>query len=320
MPDAPSPEPAARRTQLVTRPLLVRCVSIVGASASYYLLLSVVPLYALESGGRGDAAGLTTGALMFATVAGVLLTPRLAARFGNRVTLAAGLFLLGAPALLLPLSGHLAWIVALCLVRGIGFAFTLVAGSALTVPLLPPQRRGEGLALLGVVAGVPMLAALPLGVWLAARVGYGPVAVAAGALALAAIATVPALPHQEPAGDRRVGLVTGFRTGQLVRPTAVFGACALATGIVVTFLPLAVPAGATSLVAVALFVQPAASTAARWAAGRHGDRNGPARLVVPGLALSAVGTLLLALTHSPVAVVAGVACSASASASRRTPR
>ncbi|MER7173842.1 MFS transporter, partial [Streptomyces mesophilus] len=166
-------EPTAWRPRLVTRPLLIRCVSVIGASASYYLLLSVVPLYAQASGGSGDTAGLTTGALMFATVAGVLLSPVLTARFGNRPTLAAGLFLLGAPALLLPASGQIGWIVALCLVRGLGFALTLVAGSALTVPLIPPERRGEGLALLGVVAGVPMLAALPLGVWLAARTRGG---------------------------------------------------------------------------------------------------------------------------------------------------
>ena len=58
---------------------------------------------------------------------------------------------------------------------------------------------------------------------------------------------------------------------------------------------------------MALFVQSAASTAARWVAGRHGDRHGPASLVLPGLVVSAAGTLLTSLTHSPVAVVVGVA-------------
>ncbi len=300
-------QPAAGRTQLVTRALLVRFVSIIGASASYYLLLSVVPLYAEGARSGGGAAGLATGGLMFATVAGVLLSPRLVARFGNRVTLAAGLFLLGAPALLLTVSGHIAWIVAICLLRGLGFAVTLVAGSALTVSLLPPERRGEGLALVGIVSGVPALVALPLGVWWAAEVGYGPVSAVGGLVALAAILSVPSLPRQEAVEGKRIGLAAGFRTGQLVRPTVVFAATALACGIVVTFLPLAVPAASSGLVAVALFVQPATMTVARWLAGRHGDRHGPARLVLPGLLLSALGTLMLAFTHSPVAVVAGVA-------------
>ncbi len=117
---------------------------------------------------------------MLATVIGELGTPRLVARFGYRLTLIVGLFLLGAPALVLTVSGDAAWIVTVCFVRGLGFALTIVAGGALTASLIPDQRRGEGLALVGVVSGVPSLIALPLGLWLARHVGYGPVAVAGG--------------------------------------------------------------------------------------------------------------------------------------------
>jgi predicted MFS family arabinose efflux permease len=274
----------------------------VGASASFFLLLSVVPRYATASG-----AGLATGALMLSTVLGELAAPRLVARYGYRVALIAGLTLLGAPALVLTASDGMAWIVTVCLVRGLGFALTLVAGGALTASLIPAERRGEGLALVGVVSGVPSLIALPLGVWLAAHAGYGPVAVAAGVAALAAILAVPGLPDREPTSGKPVGVLAGLRTGGLMRPGAVFATTALAAGIVVTFLPLAVPAAYGTVVAVALFVQPAASTAARWAAGRYGDRHGPARLLVPGLVLSAGGLSVTAVTGSPVAVLAGVA-------------
>ncbi|PBC61059.1 MFS transporter [Streptomyces sp. Tue6028] len=293
------------RPRLVTRPLLLRFVSMVGASTGFFLLLSVVPRYATASG-----AGPATGALMLSTVLGELAAPRFVARYGHRFALVVGLVLLGAPALVLTLSHDLAWIVAVCLVRGLGFALTLVAGGALTASLIPAERRGEGLALVGVVSGVPSLIALPLGVWLATHVGYTPVAVAAGVAALASVASVPGLPgRQEPApgGEKPVGVVAGLRTGGLVRPAAVFAATAVATGIVVTFLPLAVPAALDGVVAVALFVQPAASTAARWVAGRHADRHGPARLVLPALVLSAVGMLVTAATGSAVAVLAGVA-------------
>ncbi|MGD1220298.1 MULTISPECIES: MFS transporter [Streptomyces] len=293
------------RPRLVTRPLLLRFVSMVGASTGFFLLLSVVPRYATASG-----AGPATGALMLSTVLGELAAPRFVARYGHRFALVVGLVLLGAPALVLTLSHDLAWIVAVCLVRGLGFALTLVAGGALTASLIPAERRGEGLALVGVVSGVPSLIALPLGVWLATHVGYTPVAVAAGVAALAAVASVPGLPGRQataPGGEKPVGMVAGLRTGGLVRPAAVFAVTAVATGIVVTFLPLAVPAALDGVVAVALFVQPAASTAARWAAGRHADRHGPARLVLPGLVLSAAGMLVTAATGSPAAVLAGVA-------------
>ncbi|MBN6545282.1 MFS transporter [Actinacidiphila bryophytorum] len=98
-----------------------------------------------------------------------------------------------------------------------------------------------------------------------------------------------------------------MRDGGLLRPAGVFTVTALGAGIVVTFLPLAVPAGASDVVAAALFVQPAAATATRWFAGRLGDRHGPGRLVLPGLLLSAAGLLLTAATGSTAAVLCGVA-------------
>jgi MFS family permease len=353
------------RPPLVTRPLLLRFVTVVGASASFFLLLSVVPLYATASGGD---AGLATGALMLATVCGELATPRLVARFGYRSALAAGLLLLGAPALFLTAWGGMGWIVAVCCLRGLGFALTVVAGGALTAALIPAERRGEGLALVGVVSGVPSLLALPLGVWLADRSGYLPVSLLAGLLALAVIPAVPGLPGREeqPAdegarpqrrragtalaravrtlreggrrvrrggsvergsagrrpgdhgaveggsvrsqsGERGASVGRGLRDGGLLRPAGVFTVTALGAGIVVTFLPLAVPADATGVVAAALFVQPAAATATRWFAGRLGDRHGPGRLVLPGLLLSAAGLLLTAATGSTAAVLCGVA-------------
>ncbi|MET8772781.1 MFS transporter [Streptomyces sp. NPDC004658] len=311
-PGAPTTAPAPR-PPLLSRALLLRFVSVVGSTVSFFLLLSAVPAHA----GR-DGAGLATGTLMLSTVLGELTGPRILGRFGSRGPLAAGLFLLGAPALALPLSDAPVWTAAVCLVRGLGFGLTMVAGGALTAALIPAGRRGEGLALVGLVGGVPSLLALPLGIWLAGHVGYAPVTTAAGLAALAVIPTVPALRAggetaasrgRESAGGGpavAVGVVGAVRTGGLRRPTVVFAATAVAAGILVTFLPLAVPR-ASGVATAALLVQSTASTAARWAAGRYGDRRGSARLVVPGLLVSAAGLSALAATSSPVAVLVGAA-------------
>ena len=72
----------------------------------------------------------------------------------------------------------------------------MVAGGAVTASLIPAERRGEGLALVGVVSGVPALAALPLGVWLAGHLGYGPVFVAGAIAALAVLPALPGLPDR----------------------------------------------------------------------------------------------------------------------------
>lgn len=292
----------------MTRPLLLRFVTVVGSSASFYLLLSVVPTYARSApGGGSDKAGLVTGVLMLSTVGGELIAPRLAARCGHRVLLGAGLLLLGAPALALTVSQSMRCIVAVCFVRGLGFAFTLVAGGALTASLIPPERRGEGVALIGVMAGVPALVGLPLGAWLAAHTGYTPVCMAAALTALVSIAAIPGLPSQEAVSGPPLGIFAGARSGTLGRPASVFMVTAVGAGIVVTFLPIAVAPRHSSVVAAALFVQPAAATTSRWFAGRRADRRGPAGLIVPGLAVSATGILVVALTGVPAAVVAGAA-------------
>ena len=308
------------RPPLITRPLLLRFGSVIGSSVSFYLPLSVVPLYAKSSG-----AGLATGALLLATVAAELGTPRLIARIGYRLSLTIGLALLGAPALALLASANLAIVVGVSVIRGVGFAITTVAGGALTAALIPAERRGEGLGLVGIVGGVPALLALPAGVWVSARWGYSPVFGATAAAALLALCSVPGIPGRRDAGGSdagrrdaerrdagssnagrgRNGVLAALRSPDLTRLAIVFATTTMAAGVVVTFLPLAVSAGSA---AIALFAQQAVATCARWAAGRIGDSYGQARLLCPGVVLSAAGMTCLSATHSTALIVAGAAC------------
>jgi predicted MFS family arabinose efflux permease len=301
------PSAAAQRAPLITRPLLFRFVSIFGAAASFYLPLSVVPMYAKASGSDASA-GLATGALLLATVAVELITPRLVSRTGYRLALAIGLFFLGVPALALLASSSLATILAVSVVRGAGFAVVTVAGGALTASMIPPERRGEGLALTGIVSGVPALVGLPLGVWVAGRWGAGPVFVATAAAALLALATVPGLPDYKAAGRQAAhGVLPMLRSPDLIRPAALFSASTMAAGVLVTFLPLATTGKSAATATIALFAQPAAATLARLGAGRAGDRYGHARLLRPGVLMSAVGMAALAATGRPVLVIGGAA-------------
>jgi predicted MFS family arabinose efflux permease len=297
--------------RLVTRPLLVRFVSTLGAAASFYLMLSTVPEYARAVGASAGTAGLATTALTLSSVAAYLVAPRLIARYGYRPVLAAGLAALGVPALLLAapagIGASVAVIMAVCAVRGLGFAVACVAGYALTVSLIPPERRGEGLGLVGVVSGVPSVTCLPLGVWLAAHVGYRPVFVAGGVTALAGLASVPWLPGSGRAAGPSTGILAALRAPALNRPALTFSAVTMAVGVVVTFLPLAVAGTATDVAALALLVQPATAIGGRWLAGRYGDRRGPAVLLAPGVLLAAAGMLMLSLTAVPAAVIAGAA-------------
>jgi predicted MFS family arabinose efflux permease len=298
-----SQPPCAVRPRLLS-PGLVRVFGCeFGALTSFYLLLSVVPLYAASRGVASNAAGLATGALMLSTVAAELATPRLVSRFGYRVVLAAALLLMGAPALALSGAASAAAIVAVCVVRGLGFGIVVVVGGALVATFVPPERRGEGLGIYGVVSGVPAVVALPLGLWLVGYVGYLPVFVAGAVAALAGLAVVPGLPGRAPGVQPQVGVLVAMRTPALLRPSIVFAATTVAAGVVVTFLPVATHHASTDLAAVALLAHAVAATGSRWWAGRYGDVHGSRRLLLPGLLASAGGVLALVLLAHPVAVV-----------------
>jgi predicted MFS family arabinose efflux permease len=193
--------------------------------------------------------------------------------------------------------------------RALGLAFVASFGASasfyLLLSMVPLYAASVGVG--GVVVGVPAVVALPLGVWLVGRVGY-PVVFVAGALtALAGLAAVRGLPGRRPEPEQPLGVLAGLRTPALLRPALAFSTTAMAAGVVVTFLPIAVGHSSGNLVAVALLVQPAASTLTRWLAGRFGDRHGAARLLAPAVVASAASILALVLLANPVAVVVGMA-------------
>jgi predicted MFS family arabinose efflux permease len=289
--------------RLLTGPVVRLFAADFAAMVSFYLLLSVVPLYAAERGIGTAGAGISTGVLMFTAVAAELATPALAARLGYRRLLIGGLVLLGAPALVLPAAASLLALMLVSVVRGIGFAIVVVTVGAIAATAIPAQRRGEGLGVLGVVAMLPAVVALPLGVWLAGAVGYAAVFAIGGGAALPAVLPVLFLPDGRSEDQSHSGLSTCLRRPELRRPLMMFAAAAVAGGVVVAFLPSAATAG----VAVpALLVQNLSATAARWLAGRRIDRHGSNGMLVPAVLICAVGMGTAAFTSTPLAVLTGM--------------
>jgi predicted MFS family arabinose efflux permease len=286
---------AVPRERLFHPGMLAVLVSAAGTSASLYLLLTVVPLYAANGPTGGAAAGLTSAALMLSSVAAELVTPALVARFSYRVVFGIGVVLLGAPALVLPLSSELALILLVSVLRGIGFGITVVVGAALAALLAPSGRRGESLGLYGVVSTIPAVVGLPVGVCLVGQVGSAPVFALGGVSSVAMVAILPWLPGRgqvDAVATRPVAATSGVRSA-MVRPALAFAATTVAGGIVVTFLPLAAAGVASDMVAPALLVQAASSTITRWWAGRAADRSGAGSLLLPGLMATAAGVAIL---------------------------
>jgi predicted MFS family arabinose efflux permease len=313
-PDTGSCEPSGR---IVSRPLAVVFLAEFCALTSFYLLLSVTPIYATAAGAGSTGAGLVTGVLLAGTVIAELASAVLMRRFAYRTLLVAGAVLLGVPALALHPGSPLGVIVAVSVVRGLGFGLSTVIAGALTAVLLPPERRGEGLGLYGIVATVPGVIALPSGVWLAGHLGGSVVVIMTAVVALVPLAAMPWLRGVDEARKTRTAtsnadtqqptkLLDGIRHGGQLRLALVFAATTVAAGVVVSFLPLA-DGISKNLAAAGLLAQSLTATVGRWWAGRYGDRHSHRRLLAPALLISSLAMAALIRPTSPIAVLASMA-------------
>lgn len=282
-------------TGVLDRSLVLLVAGTFFTMIGFYLLLSVVPLYTERSGGSSSDAGLATAAFMLSTVAVQIAMPAILRRFGYKPVLLAGQLLLGVPALVYALAGSVPSILLVTLARGAGFGAAIVVLSALAVELAPPGRRGAVLGVYGVALTLPTIFGGALGLWLVQSFGFG--------LAFIVGGISPLLGMVFAAGTRRVtpateeggggGFFSAMGRGELARIFVLFSSVTVASGVVITFLPLSAPASGVYSAAAALLVFGVAVTAGRLGAGWYGDRHGTSGLLLPGLASAALGMALL---------------------------
>ena len=161
------------------------------------------------------------------------------------------------------------------------------------------------------MAGVPAIAALPAGVWLAGHhraAAAAAMAAVAGLLPLVAIRWLPG--GRGPRRSARARRMPGSRSsGRMaaagLRLPLIFAAATVAAGVLDSFLPLA-KVSPSNLAPAALLVQALTATLARWQAGQRGDRYGHARLLIPALAVAALGMAAMVVLGSPVVILAGM--------------
>jgi MFS family permease len=323
-------------SRLLSVPLAVTFLAEFTSLTSFFLLLSVMPMLA-AAGAGSSGAGLMTGSLLLGTVTAEAAAALTIRRFGYRMVLTAGAVLLGVPALAMLTREPQSVMLSVSFVRGLGFGLCGVITGALTATLLPPDRRGEGLGLLGIVSGVPAVVALPAGVWLAGHhlaAAAAAIAAAIGVLPLAAIRWLPDgrdangrdangrdangrdANGRDAGGDEADGREAHVRqarpargsrriAGAALRLPLIFAAVTIAAGVLDSFLPLAkgIPSNLSS---AALLVQAIIATLSRWQAGKRGDRYGHARLLVPALAVAALGMAAMMVLGSPAAIFTGM--------------
>ncbi|MGC5173325.1 MFS transporter [Microbacterium sp. DT81.1] len=264
------------------------------ALTAFFLPLSVLPVQAQADGASFSVAAMTSASFLAGVVIGELGAAAVLDRLGARRAVVFGLLAMALPTALLTAIGAPAmW--ALCSVlRGLGFALVAVAAAAVVANGADRRRRGGTIGWYGVVAGIPAIAALPLGVLLTAQAGWATGLLVAAGAAACGIPFALLLPSDglPPAPRRGLRAVLVHRGAS--RQAAALALGAAASGALIAYAPVAVARTDPALAGALLLAASVSATIARLPSGILGDRIGPHRLIAPGLVVSAAGVALCA--------------------------
>ncbi|MFF3445514.1 MFS transporter [Streptomyces sp. NPDC002667] len=281
-----------------------------GGFASFNLLLSAMPAYAVRCGAGPSGAGSLTAVLMAATLAVQPFAPRLFDRLGRRLSLALSGALLALPCLALPAATTFTALTGLAILRGLGFGVFVVAGVTFTAELFPSGERGRAVGWYGAVVGVAGVLGAPAGIALARQEAYVlTFLLAAGGATLVMVGAL-GFPRgggtDRPAGPRTARTRGPRGTVKALRPMtgllAVEIASTTAYGAVFTFLPLTAPAAPGALLAAQV-----STVVFRLVGGWFIDRYGGRRVLVPAVLATVLGTAAGAASHQPALLLAGAA-------------
>ena len=257
----------------------------------FAVLMPVAPLWAVHGGADEGGTGLVNGVLLTLTVLTQFFVPGLLRRFGWGPVLAAGLVMLGAPAVGHMASDALPAILALSAVRGVGFGILTVTGSAAVAELSDPETRGKAVGAYGFAVAGPQVILLPFGPYVAETLSFPVVFTVAGLplLGVPAALALGRVLQEQPAheSDGEDGTATWRAAVTLLRPMILLLGVTIAGGAVLTFGPQMVRDPAVVIPALALMELVAA--VARWWIGGVADRFGAERFVAPFVLVTILG-------------------------------
>ena len=273
-----------------------------GFHLGHQFVLPVLPLLVKEIGGSVLFAGTVNAAYLFLAVLINLQMPTVLADRDRRPVFLVGLVLLAAATLVYPLTGTLAAVLLLTMVRGVGWGVATVAGNTTASEIVPASRRGEGLGYYGLAQTVALLAGTGTGLLLVEEFGFAVAFLAAGfsgaAAVVVAAAMRPVLPNRE-AAPPALGMRGAFRDPRLLLPALTFALLTTTYGGVVSFTALYLSETGLGNPAAFFFVSSIANVVARPLGGRLCDRVGAATLVAPALLLALLGIIILAFAPGP---------------------
>jgi len=178
------------------RDFVVLCGSTLALWSGFFLLLGVVPGYAVERLGCNESQlGLISSAMTITAMGARPWAGYAVDRWGRRWVHVGSLVVFAGALYGYGLVGGLATLLLLRVLMGLPFAFTTTASLTVAADLVPAARRGEGLGYFGLVGPLAMAVAPAAGMWLLGDGRYTLVFGTAAGLLLCAAAVALAIRH-----------------------------------------------------------------------------------------------------------------------------
>ena len=261
---------------------------------SLFQLIPTAPFHVRDLGGGSLASGLFLGFLTFASAWSGPFTGAFADRNGRRRTLiTASLCLAGFTAIYSVIHSYPV-LLALVLLHGIVWSSLLAASAAYLTGVLPPARRGEGIAYWGMSSVLAAAVAPSVGFWL---YSHGWIYLCAVTTLLNLTMAVIAWCMVDDRSDAHAAHVhSGFIEWRVVALSAPLFLYSYSYGTVSSF--SAVFADARGIHPKSIYLTTFAVTTllTRPFLGRFGDRIGYRRIFLPSLVIMTLG--MIALTFS----------------------
>jgi MFS family permease len=281
--------------RLFTRRFFVMCGFTFTVFLSLFQLLPTAPFRILEMGGSTTAAGLFLGLLTYASALSAPLTGALADRIGRRRVLFVSSLAIAGFALAYAFAPRWEILVGLVFFHGLFWSGLLSASAAYMTGLIPPDRRAEGIGYWGMATVLATAFAPALGLAVYA-LGWKALCASIGALNLvmAAIAW-----NLEPDPPRRLDHGPFFTKAlvewRVLLPSLALFLCSFGYGGVTSFVAMWTEKNGLAPRGLFFTVFSLTVLVLRPLLGRHADRAGPRRVLLPLLGLTAVSFGLLAV-------------------------
>ena len=273
---------------------------------SLFQLIPTAPFHVRDLGGGSLASGLFLGFLTFASAWSAPFTGALADRVGRRRTLVVASLGLACFTSAYAFIGNYRLLLVLVLAHGVIWSSLLSASAAYLTGVLPPARRGEGIAYWGLANVLAAAVAPSVGFWVFAH-GWRWLCAGTTALNLimAGIAWAMADDRDSPAapGPHHHGAIE-WRVVALSAPLFLYS---YGYGAVSSFSAVYADALGVRPKTVYLTTLALVTLLTRPVLGRFGDRIGYRRVFLPSLAMMAIGMAALAVAHTRPGLIGAAA-------------